>query len=172
MAKLGGELCQAISSVFKDLWPGRAVPGDIEKLLQWILLVSNRVDVWKESSARAGAAQALEFMLSWYLGVSLDQLEHLHEGGLAALDKAKLRQCTYAIAECADTSVLFDTGKSDESLDDADFEEPSSVEAPQKAPEDPADNSISLSPSGDDFVLAARTDDAAPLELAGLPSTP
>jgi hypothetical protein len=51
VAKLGGELCQAITSVFKDLWPGRAVPGDIETLLKWIPLVSNWVDIWKESSA-------------------------------------------------------------------------------------------------------------------------
>jgi hypothetical protein len=47
---------------------------------------------------------------------------------LATLDKAKLRQRACAIAECADTSVLFDAGESDESLDDADFEEPSSAE--------------------------------------------
>jgi hypothetical protein len=141
-------------------------------LLKWIPLVSNRVDVWKESAARAGAAQALEFVLSWYLGVNLDQLEHLREGGLAGLDKTKLHQRARAIAECADTDVLFDTGESDESLDDADFEEPCSAKAPQKAPEDPADNSIPPSPSGDDFVLAARTGDAAPLESAGSPSAP
>jgi hypothetical protein len=116
--------------------------------------------------------QALEFVLSWYPGLSLDQLEHLREGGLAALDKAKLRQHACAIAECADTSVLFDAGESDESLDDADFAEPSSVEAPQKAPKDPADNSIPPSPSGDDFVIATRTSDAAPLELAGSPNAP
>jgi hypothetical protein len=172
VAKLGGELRQAVTSMFKDLWPGRAVPGDIETLLRWIPLVSNRVDVWKESPAQAGAAQALEFMLSWYLGVSLDQLEHLREGGLAALDEAKLHQHARAIAECADTNMLFDAGESDESLDDADFEEPSSAEAPQKAPEDLADNSIPPSPSGDDFVLAARTGNAAPLEPAGSPSAP
>jgi hypothetical protein len=45
MAELGGELRQAITSVFKGLWPGRAVSGDIEKLLQWISLVSNQVDI-------------------------------------------------------------------------------------------------------------------------------
>jgi hypothetical protein len=50
-AKLGVELRQAVASVFKDLWPGRAVPGDIQTLLKWIPLVSNRVDIWKESSA-------------------------------------------------------------------------------------------------------------------------
>jgi hypothetical protein len=148
------------------------VPDDIKTLLKWIPLVSNRVDVWKESVARAGAAQALEFMLSWYSGVNLDQLEHLREGGLAGLDEAKLRQHARAIAECADTRVLFDTGESDESLDDVDFEEPSSTEVPQKASEDPAESSIPPSPSSDDFVLVARTSDAALLEPAGSPTAP
>jgi hypothetical protein len=35
-------------------------------------LVSNRVDVWKESTAQAGAEQALSFVLSWYQGINLD----------------------------------------------------------------------------------------------------
>jgi hypothetical protein len=148
------------------------VPDKVQMLLKWIPLASNRVNVWKESAARAGAAQALELVLSWYPGVSLDQLEHLREGGSAGLDKAKLRQRACAIAECADNDMLFDAGDSDESLDGADFEEPSSAEVPQRAPEDPADSSIPPSPSGDDFVLAARTGDAALLEPAGSPSAP
>jgi hypothetical protein len=114
----------------------------------------------------------LEFVLSWYPGVSLDQLENLREGGLAGLDKAKLHQRACAIVVCAETDVIFDVGDSDESLDGMDFEEPSSMEEPQKAPEDPADNSIPPSPSGDDFVLATQTGNAAPLEPAGSPSAP
>jgi hypothetical protein len=55
---------------------------------------------------------------------------------LAGLDQAKLSQRARTIAECADTSVLFDTGESDKSLDDVDFEEPGSAEVPQKASED------------------------------------
>jgi hypothetical protein len=51
VAELGGELRQAVVSVFKALWPGRAVPDDIQTLLKWIPLVSNQVDVWKESVA-------------------------------------------------------------------------------------------------------------------------
>jgi hypothetical protein len=172
VAKLGGDLHEAIFSVFKTLWPGRAVPGGIQALLQWIPLAPNRLDVWKESAARAGAKQALEFMLSWYPGVNLDQLENLCESGLAGLDKVKLCQRACAIAECAETDMLFDAGDSDESLDGMDFEEPGSTEEPQKAPEDLADNSIPPSPSGDDFVLASRTGNAGPLELAGLPSAP
>jgi hypothetical protein len=172
VAKLGRDLHEANVSVFKTLWPGRAVPSEIQALLQWIPLAPNRLDVWKESVAQASAEQALEFMLSWYPGVNLDQLENLREGGLAGLDKVKLHQCACAIAECAKTDVLFDIGDSDESLDGMDFEEPGSVEEPQKAPEDLADNSIPLSPSGDDFVLVSRTGDAAPLEPACSPSTP
>jgi hypothetical protein len=172
VAKLGGDLHEAIVSVFKALWPGRAVPGEIQALLQWIPLAPNRLDVWKESAAQAGAEQALEFVLSSYPGVNLDQLENLREGGLAGLNKVKLRQHACAIAECAETDVLFDAADSDESLDGMDFEEPGSAEEPQKAPGDLADNSIPPSPSGDDFVLASRTGDAAPLEPTGSPSAP
>jgi hypothetical protein len=55
VAKLGRDLCRAIVSVFETLWPGRAVPDKIQALLKWIPLASNRVDVWKESAAQAGA---------------------------------------------------------------------------------------------------------------------
>jgi hypothetical protein len=51
VAELGGELHQAVVSVFKSLWPRRVVPDNIQTLLKWIPLVSNRVDVWKESAA-------------------------------------------------------------------------------------------------------------------------
>jgi hypothetical protein len=51
VARLGGDLRRAVVSVFKTLWPGRAVPAKVQALLKWIPLVSNRVDVWKESAA-------------------------------------------------------------------------------------------------------------------------
>jgi hypothetical protein len=55
IAKLGKDLHEAIISVFETLWPGRAVPGEIQELLQWIPLAPNRLNIWKESVARAGA---------------------------------------------------------------------------------------------------------------------
>jgi hypothetical protein len=122
VAKLGGDLREAVVSIFRTLWPIRAVPDEVQALLKWIPLASNWVDVWKESAARAGTEQALEFELSWYPGINLDQLENLREGGSAGLDKAKLRQRACAIAECAKTDMLFDAGDSDESLDGVDFE--------------------------------------------------
>jgi hypothetical protein len=172
VAKLGKDLHEAIVSIFETLWPERAVPDEVQALLQWIPLTPNRLDIWKESAARAGAKQALEFVLSWYPGINLDQLENLREGGLADLDRARLRQRACAIAACAKTDVLFDAGDSDESLDGMDFEEPGSAEEPQKAPKDLAGHSIPPSPHGDEFVLASRAGDATPLEPAGSPSAP
>jgi hypothetical protein len=72
----------------------------------------------------------LSFVISWYSGVNLDQLEHLREGGLVGLDEAKLCQHARTIAECTDTNELYDARESDESLDGVDFEEPSSIEVP------------------------------------------
>jgi hypothetical protein len=63
-------------------------------------------------------------------------------------------------------------GGINESLGDVAFTEPSLVGAPEKASEDLGDSSIPPSPSGDDFVLAARTGDAAPLEPADSPIAP
>jgi hypothetical protein len=91
---------------------------------------------------------------------------------LVGLDEAKLRQRARTIAECADTSLLFDIGESDKSLDDVDFEEPSSAEVPQKASENPTDSSIPPSPSGDDFAFAARTGNTALLEPTSSPTAP
>jgi hypothetical protein len=51
VAGQGRDLCQAVVSVFKALWPGRAMPDEVQMLLKWIPLVSTRVDVWKESAA-------------------------------------------------------------------------------------------------------------------------
>jgi hypothetical protein len=149
-------------------------PDDLERLLLWIKFVSNRVDVWKESAARVSAKQALSFVLSWYQGISLDQLEHLHKDGLRGVDMVKLRQRACAIAECANTDVLFDAGESDddEAIDGMDFEVPGIVEAFEKTTEDPAGSSVAPSPGGEDFVLAARTADNAPFKLADAPTDP
>jgi hypothetical protein len=57
-----------------------------------------------------------------------------------------------------------------ESVDDADFEELGFAEASEKAAEDPTDSSVPLSPSGEDFMLAARIADDAPFEPADTPA--
>jgi hypothetical protein len=53
VAALGSRLRDAVDSVFQALWPGQAEPDNIDRLLLWMTLMSNQVDVWKESAARA-----------------------------------------------------------------------------------------------------------------------
>jgi hypothetical protein len=64
VAALGLQLCTAVASVFKTLWPGWMEPDTVDQLLQWMAIVSNRVKVWKESVARDGTEQAMYFVLS------------------------------------------------------------------------------------------------------------
>jgi hypothetical protein len=74
VAALGSRLLGVVPSVFQALWPGQADPNNVDRLLLWMMLVSNQVDVWKESTARAGTEQALSFVLSWYQGINLVKL--------------------------------------------------------------------------------------------------
>jgi hypothetical protein len=106
-------------------------------------------------------------VLSWYQGINPDQLEHLHEDVLSDVDLVKLCRRAYAIAECANTDKLFDAGESDNdgAMDGMDFETPGLVEASEKTTKDIAGSSVPPSPDGEDFVLAARTTDSAPLKL-------
>jgi hypothetical protein len=60
----------------------------------------------------------------------------------------------------------------DEAIDGMDFEVLGVVEASEKTTEDPAGSSVPPSPDGEDFVLAARTADNAPFELADAPTDP
>jgi hypothetical protein len=53
-----------------------------------------------------------------------------------------------------------------------DFEVPGFMEASEKTTEDLAGSSVPPSPSGEDFMLAARTTDSAPLEPADAPIDP
>jgi hypothetical protein len=103
VATLGAQLRTATTSVFRALWPEREVPKTFSRLAQWMGLAPTRIEIWKESAAWVGAEQALSFVLSWYKGVDLDQLEHRRKGGLDDVDLAKLHRRACTIAECADT---------------------------------------------------------------------
>lgn len=104
VAELGGQLREAAQEVFKILWPGQVLPPDAEKLAKWLAAAPGRIDDWRASAARAGADEALSFVLSWYEEVELDQLSSRRAGVEAALDEEarkqrRARAC--AIAACA-----------------------------------------------------------------------
>jgi hypothetical protein len=47
VAPLGSRLHGIVASIFKALWPGQAEPDTVDRLLLWMTLVSNQVDVSK-----------------------------------------------------------------------------------------------------------------------------
>jgi hypothetical protein len=115
--------------------------------------------------------QALSFILSWYKGIDLAQLEHLRKDGLNDIDPAKLRRRACAIAECTNIDKLFDAGEGegDKVAGDAELETSGFTESSEETPEDIADGSVQPSPDDTGFVLAARTADGPLPKLADAP---
>jgi hypothetical protein len=90
--------------------------------------------------AQSGAEQALSFVLSWYQGIDLYQLERLRKDGLSNVDPAQLRRCACTIAECTNTDKLFNTGEGEgnEDMGDLGIEVSGFTGSPMHTPEDPA----------------------------------
>ena len=65
-------LQRAWSQVFEGLWPGAQIPQTPSRTADWLEVASKRLEAWKSSAARAGAAKALEFIKALYPGVRLD----------------------------------------------------------------------------------------------------
>ncbi|KAM0839714.1 hypothetical protein ACQ4PT_060137 [Festuca glaucescens] len=69
---MGHELRLAAEEIYRLLWPTEILPAELGRLVEWLNTAPDRIQDWKESSARAGADMALSFVLSWYEEVSLD----------------------------------------------------------------------------------------------------
>ena len=74
---IGTELLEAGIRVYRILWPESATPATIAELSKCLLAAETRLREWRSSSARAGADQALTFVLSWYEAIDLNALKSL-----------------------------------------------------------------------------------------------
>jgi hypothetical protein len=168
VATLVGQLRAAAKSVFEALRPGRDVPATVSQLAQRIDFAPVQIESWKESTARAGAEQALSFVLSWYEGVDLNQLEYRRKGGLDNINLVALHQRACAITECADMDKFFFAGENagGEGEDDEELEVSSFTDPFAKTPEDLSSKPALGMPEDTSFVLAARTLEGADSEPA------
>ncbi|KAM0890878.1 hypothetical protein ACQ4PT_026770 [Festuca glaucescens] len=145
------QLPEAAVQIFKRLWPGEAVPDDLNILTERLLGAGRRLSEWRHSAARAGADIALRFACSWYEGLDLDALHSLREGAPTDIDPAKTaarRARAYHLASYASTSTFIPppadlaeeyTDDEEEEREAADDETETNVEA--DAPESTAGNS-------------------------------
>jgi hypothetical protein len=67
--------------------------------------VDDWLDEWQEAAARAGADEALSFILSWYEGINLDTIKAMRSGSKWTTDPElikKRQEMAYAIAQYAE----------------------------------------------------------------------
>ena len=91
------ELLKASTHVHKALWPEDDSPPTVSALAERLSGGNDRLRAWRESAARAGAEEALMWVLSWYEDLDLDKLTALREGS-AWIDDPELVKKRQALA--------------------------------------------------------------------------
>ena len=74
---IGMDLLDAGIRAYRALWPGSEPLATIEELSKCLSGAETRVREWRSSAARAGADQALTFVLSWYEDIKLEAVRAL-----------------------------------------------------------------------------------------------
>ena len=108
---LGSDVLRAGVRVYRLLWPDAPLVRRISDLAPVLGGAEERFRAWRSSSARAGADQALQFVLSWYETIKLEKVQALREGSAWTSDPARIAERLGAadfMANYADTSVLDD----------------------------------------------------------------
>ena len=102
---IGVDLLDAAVRSYKVLWPEYEAPGSVSELARCLLSSEDRLNEWRESAARAGADEAMSFVLSSYEGINLDVLQTMraHSKWTTDPDLVKRRQeRAYSFIQYAD----------------------------------------------------------------------
>jgi hypothetical protein len=77
-------------------------------MADWLEVAANRLEAWKSSAARSGAAKALEFVKAWYPELRLAQLATFRQEALPelAVERDAIAIRASALADYADVSVF------------------------------------------------------------------
>ena len=95
--------------MYRLLWPDAPSVRTIVDLGAILGGAEARFHAWRSSSARAGADQALQFVLSWYETIKLDKVHALREGSEWTSNPvliAERQEAADFMAAYADTLVL------------------------------------------------------------------
>ena len=80
LKRFGDDLLKAATHVHKALWPEDPSPRTVKVLAERLSEGRNRLRAWRKSAARAGAEEALMWVLSWFEDLDLEKLAALREG--------------------------------------------------------------------------------------------
>ena len=168
---IGTELLHAGIRVYRTLWPESASLATIAELSKCLLAAETRLREWRSSSARAGADQALTFVLSWYETIDLNALKSLRSDSKWTSDPTLIqsrKEAASFMSSYAQTQtfipgpVYSDDEDDDDEEDDEEEEadEETEVETPDTATAAAADTAKSA---------AADTSSEAASDITGNP---
>ena len=80
LKRVGDDLVKSATHVHKALWPEDPSPRNFKVLAERLSEGRNRLRAWRKSAARAGAEEALMWVLSWFEDLDLEKLAALREG--------------------------------------------------------------------------------------------
>jgi len=109
MKSFGHNLLSAGIRTFKALWPGEDAPETVEVLAEFLMESEDRLCEWRESAARAGADEALSFVLSWYEGINLECLQSMRTGSKWTTNPELIQERqrrAYSIAQYTSTHIF------------------------------------------------------------------
>jgi hypothetical protein len=136
LQSFGVDMLKTSIRTFDVLWPGQDTPSSCKDIAEALANVDDRLDEWRESAARAGADEALSFVLSWYDGIKLDTIKAMRSGSKWTTDPElikKRQETAYAIAQYAEMhKFILNPVAGDEAEADA------GVNAGVVAPSDPS----------------------------------
>jgi hypothetical protein len=104
ISNFGQNLLSPCVHALSALWPESTSRLDAHQLSLKLEGAQDRLDEWRESAARAGADEALTFVLSWYEDINLDGLQTLRSNSKWTEDPELVKQRkrrAHAIAQYA-----------------------------------------------------------------------
>ena len=84
LAKDFQELMTASIKACQALYPDRSDADGTEEIVGMLKGAKDQLQLWRSSSARAGADAALTLIMSWHKDIKLGQIRTLREGGISS----------------------------------------------------------------------------------------
>lgn len=111
MVEIGVDVLGAAKVAFQALWPDTELPTSPSELAEWLGDSAGRLGEWRESAARAGADEALAFVLSWYEKIELKNLQSMRTGGKWTTEPDLIKQrkaVAYSFVPYADVHTFIE----------------------------------------------------------------
>ena len=114
----------------------------MEGLIRFLDATDDRLQEWRESSARAGADEAMKVVLSWYEGIKLEVLRGIRTNGKYVTDPEwikKRQEIAYSFLDYIDLSKFVEDPVEAEEEEGEDAGDEEGTEADNDAPTAGAD---------------------------------